>query len=138
MEYNELVKALRCDGNNIGQDSGGCTNKKCRYRDPDSACNIVSICEDAATAITDLLARAEAAEVRCKTLEKMVREYQNVIVPGYRERAEKAEHALAHMWYAFQNKDDDFPHEYEKEALSQAENILGKWEDVMQNMMKEE
>ena len=38
MEYNELVKALRCDGNNIGQDSGGCTNKKCRYRDPDSAC----------------------------------------------------------------------------------------------------
>lgn len=91
MEYNELVKALRCDGNNIGQDSGGCTNKKCRYRDPDSACNIVSICEDAATAITDLLARAEAAEARCKTLEKMVREYQDEIVPGYRERAEKAE-----------------------------------------------
>lgn len=91
MEYNELVKALRCDGNNIGQDSDGCTNKKCRYRDPDSACNIVSICEDAATAITDLLARAEAAEARCKTLEKMVREYQDEIVPGYRERAEKAE-----------------------------------------------
>lgn len=91
MEYNELVKALRCDGNNIGQDSDGCINKKCRYRDPDSACNIVSICEDAATAITDLLARAEAAEARCKTLEKMVREYQDEIVPGYRERAEKAE-----------------------------------------------
>lgn len=105
MEYNELVKALRCDGNNIGQDSGGCTNKKCRYRDPDSACNIVSICEDAAAVITDLFvenqslrnaangfkARAEAAEARCKTLEKMVKEYQDVIVPGYRERAEKAE-----------------------------------------------
>lgn len=91
MEYNELVKALRCDGNNIGQDSGGCTNKKCRYRDIDSACNIVSICEDAATAITDLLERAEVAEARCKAFEKMVREYQNVIVPGYRERAEKAE-----------------------------------------------
>lgn len=130
MDYKELVKALRCDGNNIGQDSDGCTNKKCRYRDQDSACNIVSICEDAAAAITDLLvenqslrnaangfkARAEAAEAR----------------------AEKAERALAHMWYAYQNKDDDFPHEYEKEALSQAENILGKWEDVMQNMMKEE
>ena len=105
MDYKELVKALRCDGNNIGQDSGGCTNKKCRYRDPDSACNIVSICEDAATAITDLLvenqslrnaangfkARAEAAEARCKTLEKMVMEYQDEIVPGYREMAEKAE-----------------------------------------------
>lgn len=105
MDYKELVKALRCDGNNIGQDSGGCTNKKCRYRDPDSACNIVSICEDAAAAITDLLvenqslrnaangfkARVKAAEARCKTLEKMVREYQDEIVPGYRERAEKAE-----------------------------------------------
>lgn len=70
MEYNELVKALRCDGNNIGQDSGGCTNKKCRYRDPDSACNIVSICEDAAAAITDLLARAEAAEARAEKAER--------------------------------------------------------------------
>ena len=47
--------------------------------------------EKAATAITALLARAEAAEARCKTLEKMVREYQDEIVPGYRERAEKAE-----------------------------------------------
>lgn len=45
----------------------------------------------AAKAITDLLSRAEAAEARCKTLEKMVREYQDEIVPGYRERAEKAE-----------------------------------------------
>lgn len=53
---------------------------------------------DAATAITDLMARAEAAEARCKiletrleTAEKMVKEYQDVIVPGYRDRAEKAE-----------------------------------------------
>ena len=35
--------------------------------------------------------RAEAAEARCETLEKMVKEYQDTIVPGYRERAEKAE-----------------------------------------------
>lgn len=46
---------------------------------------------NATCAITDLLARAEAADARCKTLKKMVREYQDVIVPGYRERAEKAE-----------------------------------------------
>ena len=86
--------------------------------------------EQAANAITDLLvenqslrnaandfkARAEAAEAR----------------------AEKAERALAHMWYAYQNKDYDCQHEYEKKAVSQAEKILGKWEDVMQNMMKEE
>lgn len=47
--------------------------------------------QKAATAIIDLLSRAEVAEARCKAFEKMVREYQNVIVPGYRERAEKAE-----------------------------------------------
>lgn len=34
--------------------------------------------------------RAEAAEARCETFEKMVKEYQDVIVPGYRERAERA------------------------------------------------
>lgn len=59
----------------------------------------------AANAITDLIvenqslrndangfkARAEAAEARCETLEKMVMEYQDEIVPGYREWAEKAE-----------------------------------------------
>lgn len=45
----------------------------------------------AADAILLLLKRADAAEARCKTLEKMVREYQDEIVPGYREREEKAE-----------------------------------------------
>ena len=73
----------------------------------------------AAQSIMELLDRAEAAEARCKrldeareraneaahqwegrckiletrleTAEKMVKEYQDVIVPGYRERAEKAE-----------------------------------------------
>lgn len=38
-----------------------------------------------------LLDRAESAEARAETIEKMVKEYQEVIVPGYREQAEKAE-----------------------------------------------
>lgn len=46
--------------------------------------------DDAATAVTDLLDRAESAEARCETLEKMVKEYQEELIPGYRERAEKA------------------------------------------------
>lgn len=36
-----------------------------------------------------LLDRAESAEARAETLEKMVKEYQEVIVPGYREKAER-------------------------------------------------
>ena len=116
MDYKKLIKSLDCDGSGIRQDVDGCSNRRCKYRDADGACNLVRMCSDASTSITALLERAEAAEAR----------------------AEKAECALAHMWYAYQNKDYDCPHEYEKEAVSQAEKILGKWEDVMPNMMKEE
>ena len=50
-----------------------------------------------ATAITELLSRAEAAEERCETLEKMVKEYQEVIIPGYRGQAEKAENIASDL-----------------------------------------
>ena len=73
MDYKKLIKALKCDGYGVGQDGDGCTNKRCKYRDSDGACNIVSMCEDAATAITDLLARAEAAEARVRELETSFR-----------------------------------------------------------------
>ena len=69
MDYNKLIKALLCDGYGIGQNSDGCSNKKCKYRDTDGACNIVSMCGDAAAAITDLLDRAEAAEHRLQEAE---------------------------------------------------------------------
>ena len=91
MDYKKLIKSLDCDGSGIRQDVDGCSNRRCKYRDADGACNLARMCSDASTAITALLERAEAAEARCKTLEKMVREYQDEIVPGYRERAEKAE-----------------------------------------------
>lgn len=91
MDYKKLIKALNCDGYGIGQDMDGCLNRRCEYRDTDGACNIVRMCLDASKAITDLIARAKAAEARCETLEKTVKEYQDVIVPGYRERAEKTE-----------------------------------------------
>lgn len=52
---------------------------------------IIGDLRNAATAITDLLARAEAVEQQCETLEKIVKEYQEELIPGYRDRAEKAE-----------------------------------------------
>ena len=45
----------------------------------------------AATAITDLLARAEAAEARCASLDAIASEYQEEIIPGFRKLVEKAE-----------------------------------------------
>ena len=41
-------------------------------------------------AINDLLTRSEEAEARCETLEKMVKEYQETILPGYRKIANNA------------------------------------------------
>lgn len=70
MDYKKLIKALKCDGYGISQDMDGCSNRRCKYRDTDGACNIVSICLDASKAITDLLARAEAAEKRAEKAER--------------------------------------------------------------------
>ena len=46
--------------------------------------------------------------------------------------------ALAHMWYAYVNKDSECPHEFELEAVREAEALLGKWEDCMPIMMRRE
>ena len=91
MDYKKLIKSLDCDGSGIRPDDDGGSNRRCKYRDADGACNLVRMCSDASTAITDLLARAEAADARCKAFEKMVREYRDEIVPRYMEMAENAE-----------------------------------------------
>ena len=99
MDYKELIEKLR--NNNVENNCHDCA--------------IGYYAFEAATAIKDLMARCtrleesreranEAAhkwEGRCKiletrleTAEKMVKEYQDVIVPGYRELAEKAEREL--------------------------------------------
>lgn len=85
--------------------------------------------EQAADAITELL-------FRCTRLEE-AREHANEACAKWEARAEHAERALARMWYAYANKDPECPHEYEQEAVSEAERVLGKWEDVMPGMMKE-
>ena len=88
MDYKELVERLNEWNENL-------ISKLCAddVLTCDDLCGCTGDCivAQAATAITDLLARAEAAEARCETLEKMVKEYQDTIVPGYRGRAEKAE-----------------------------------------------
>lgn len=125
MDYKEKATILRVCSSKKGERCSRCPafgqgNQNCMR----------NAMKDGATAITDLLARAEAAEAenaalrkmqpiqlddtgaqvlalaaevselnqkldeaeaRCETLEKMVKEYQEIIVPGYRERAEKAE-----------------------------------------------
>lgn len=60
----EIVRALRCNDAPEEPDGMGCANKKCRYRDVDGACDIVSMCQDAADLIDSLTAQlAEATQI---------------------------------------------------------------------------
>lgn len=85
--------------------------------------------ENCFAAITDLLAR-------CTRLEEAL-ERANEACAKWEARAEQTERALARMWYAYANKDTECPHEYEQEAVREAERILGKWEDAMPGAVKE-
>lgn len=91
MDYKKLIKSLDCDGSGIRQDVDGCSNRRCKYRDADGACNLVRMCSDASTAITDLLARAEAAEARAEKAEKIASDlcddFTDFVTSGIRNAA---------------------------------------------------
>ncbi len=69
MNPDEIIPALRCSDAPAEPDDMGCANKKCKYRDSDGACNIVSMCADAA----DLL---ESQQARITELEDQLAESQ--------------------------------------------------------------
>ena len=93
MDYKKLVKdlLLGCQEN--------CAN--CEYSELiEFNCAINKVAADAILELfienkilnkknSDLQARAESAEARCNMLEKMVKEYQDEIVPGYIVRAKR-------------------------------------------------
>lgn len=68
MDYHELIDALTDEGNP----------------------NVLDYIDDAVEMLEHLYSELKAANVRCETLSKMVTQYQDELIPGYRERAEKA------------------------------------------------
>ena len=126
MEYKKLAADL------ISECKENCAD--CEYSGRvEFECNITHMASDA---IDELLALAKETEERCDRLNE-ARERANEACAKWEARAEQAERAIAIMWYAYENKDPECPHEYEKEAVREAERILGKWEDVVPGMMKE-
>lgn len=69
MEYHELIDALTNEYNP----------------------NALDYIDDAVEMLEHLYSELKAANARCETLSKMVTQYQDELIPGYRERAEKAE-----------------------------------------------
>lgn len=131
MEYKDLVEALKsilpekCSFiYTMGADKICAQSRRFSYGSAEPY-----LIEQAADAITELLAS-------CTRLEE-ARERANEACAKWEARAEQAEIALAIMWYAYENKDPECPHEYEKKAVREAERILGKWEDAMPGAVKE-
>lgn len=124
MDYKDIAAAIRLCGSESGAEK---CREECAYF-ATRMC-ILRMTADAADAITELLSR-------CARLEE-ARERANEACAKWEARAERAERALALMWYAYENKDPECPHKYERKAVREAERILGKWEDVMPGMMKE-
>lgn len=44
--------------------------------------------------------------------------------------------ALAMMWFAYVNCDKETPHDYETQALEEAERLLGPWSECMPNYLR--
>lgn len=53
-----------------------------------------------------------------------------------RVELEQVKRALAMMWFAYMNSDNESPHSYETEALEEAERLLGPWEGCMPKYLR--
>ena len=73
-----------------------------------------SICDEAATALSTL--QAENKKLRAEL--------------------EEVKRVLAMMWYAYENKDGEAPHEYEIEARRAADKVLGPWAECMPKYLR--
>lgn len=122
-----IAAAIRLCGSEAGTEK--CRDECAYFASENARMCIPRMTADAADAITELLSRCASLEETC--------ERANEACAKWKARAERAERALALMWYAYENKDPERPHKYERKAVREAERILGKWEDVMPGMMKE-
>lgn len=57
------------------------------------------------------------------------------ITAVYKE-LEQVKRALAMMWFAYVNSDKEDPHNYETEALEEAERLSGPWKECMPKYLK--
>ena len=53
-----------------------------------------------------------------------------------RAELEQVKRTLAMMWFAYVNSDKEDPHNYETEALEEAERLLGPWKECMPKYLR--
>ena len=72
--------------------------------------------------------------------EKLREMYQKekAVCHAVQAELEQVKRALAMMWFSYVNKDEEFPHSFELEALEKAESILGPWAECMPKYLRRE
>ena len=74
-------------------------------------------------------------EERAKEAVELVRKLQTEN-ERLRAELERVKRALAMMWFAYVNSDKEDPHNYETEALEEAERLLGPWKECMPKYLR--
>lgn len=143
-EYKYFIKAAeQCDIKNC---------KDCPLRN-DGMCREVAM-EKLAAGLEKELEEVKCAENRIRELEAQHRTemceagYDCVKIGKERKEAERErkrsgeqeenlKRALAAMWFAYQNKDAEMPHDFEFEAVEKARELLGEWSECMTKYLRE-
>lgn len=143
-EYKYFIKAAeQCDIKNC---------KDCPLRN-DGMCGEVAM-EKLAAGLEKELEEVKCAENRIRELEAQHRTemceagYDCVQIGKERKEAERErkrsgeqeenlKRALAAMWFAYQNKDAEMPHDFEFEAVEKARELLGEWSECMTKYLRE-
>lgn len=86
MDYQKLIKAFTCRYAADELDNLGCGNKRCQYRDVDGACDMVSIEEDAAIAIKELLTENQALRNAANGFKRQLEAAEARVEKAERER----------------------------------------------------
>lgn len=95
------------------------------------------ICGEAADALSTLQAeneklRREVADLETTHRTEMCENgYDCVELGKVRTELERVKHALAEMWFAYENKDGAVPHDFEEQAVAMAQEILGPWGEMV-------
>lgn len=92
--------------------------------------------------MNDYIKRADAQEIAIRTCGDYAAAWAEIrklpaanVVEG--DEYDRLRRALGWMWYAYVNKDGECPHDFEARAVEMAEEVLGKWEDCMPELMRE-
>ena len=98
--------------------------------------------EQAATALSTLQAENEKLRAELKSKVDLVFQQakeldrRHLLLQVQEAELEQVKRALAMMWFAYVNSDKEAPHNYETEALKEAEHVLGPWAECMPKYLR--